>query len=84
MKKLRKRSLVKWDYDSFPKKWKDDNPNLYEEYVFCYLGNIPNMPGHCLCICINIHKNKELHNDDIGRTFVIHPEELIELTEEET
>ena len=71
--RTRQFSLVKYNYDSFPEEWKDKNPNTYENFVFCYLGDIPNMPGHSICQDIKT-----------GRPYVFHIEDIIELTEDET
>jgi hypothetical protein len=73
MKKPRKLSLVKYDYDSNPKEWKEKNPNAYEDYVFCYLGDIPNMPGHSYCLDLKT-----------GKGYPFHTEDIKELTEDET
>jgi hypothetical protein len=72
-------SLVKYDYDSFPEDWKKKNPNIYEGFTFCKIGEIPNMPGHCLCL--RISGNPLTPH---GEIYIFHPEDLIELTEDET
>jgi hypothetical protein len=66
-------TLVKYDYDSFPDDWKKSNPNPYEGVVFAYLGKIVNMPGH-------------VYVQDImtGKSEILHEENLLVLTEEET
>jgi hypothetical protein len=71
--KIRKLSLVKYDYDSLPEQWKKEHTDLYKNQVFCYIGIIPNMPGHSYCQDIKT-----------GKGHIFHPESLKELTEEET
>jgi len=71
--KTRKFSLVKYDWDSFNKAFKKNNSNPHENKVFCYIGDIPNMPGHSFVIDIRT-----------GTPYIFHPENLKELTDDET
>jgi hypothetical protein len=64
--------LVKWDYDSFPKEWKEQNPNPLKGIVFACLGEIEGMKGHSYC-----------QDTKTGKPFVLDTDNLIELTEEE-
>jgi len=75
--KPRKFALVKYDYDSFPENWKKLNPNRYKNQDFCYLGDVPNMPGHSIVITIS-------DNDYCGKPRIFHTEDLKELTNDET
>lgn len=43
---MKKLTLVKYDYDSFQKKWKDENPNPHKGVTFIFLGEITKMDGH--------------------------------------
>ena len=65
-------SLVKWDYDSLPEEWKTANPNKFEGKHFACFGEITKMSGHSLCLEM-----------ETGKPYVLHTNELIELTEEE-
>jgi hypothetical protein len=70
--KPRQFALVKYNWDSFPIEWRERNENKFEGFVFCYLGDIPNMQGHSYVQDINT-----------GLGYIFHPSSLIELTEEE-
>ena len=37
---------MKYNYESLPKKWRDENPNKFEGTVFAFLGNIDKMDNH--------------------------------------
>lgn len=71
-KNIKPLTLVKWDYDSFPKEWKDRNPNKYSGRTFMYFGEINGMPGHSF-----------LQEMKTGKPYVLHTEELIPLEDEE-
>ena len=44
---MKKLTLVKYDWKSFPKKWRKENsPNPHEGVTFIYLGEIQKMNGH--------------------------------------
>ncbi len=66
-------SIVRLDYDSLPQVLAEDydkNFNRNEGYLF--LGEIPNMPGHCAVISSN------------GRTlWGYHTEDFVEINNEE-
>jgi hypothetical protein len=66
-------TLVKYDFDSLPTEWKRTHMNPYEGMTFAYLGKVENMPGH-------------VYVQDIrtGRPTILHEENLVALTEEET
>lgn len=71
---IRQNALVKFDYS-------DMNEHLKEKYVkifgydkvYIFLGEIPQMPGHCIVVSMN--EGKILTG--------YHTENFIELTEEE-
>lgn len=70
-KQPRKLSLVKFDYDSIPKVYHKSYPFLRDK-AYLFLGEIPNMPGHCAVAGQN------------GTVmFGYHTDEFVELTEEE-
>jgi hypothetical protein len=72
-------SLVKFDYENVHADYRDQYP--FEKYdpekvnkgVYLFLGEIVQMPGHC--VLINIRTN-EIHTG-------FHTDNFIELTEEE-
>lgn len=71
MKVPRKLSLVKFDFESLPKKYHDLYP-FEKDKAYLFLGEIPNMPGHCAVA------------EEKGQIrFGFHTENFIELTEEE-
>jgi len=65
-------SLVKYDYDSINKEWKKVNPNPYSNVIFIFLGEIPNMKGHCYVQDINT-----------GKGCILDTDNLVELSEDE-
>jgi hypothetical protein len=69
----RQYSLVKFDFDAYSEEYQKEFQNtfkLYHRYIF--LGEIPNMPGHCIVA------------DDLGRLFVgYHTEDFVEIAEYE-
>jgi hypothetical protein len=71
-KKPRALSLVKYDYNSLPAKWRKNNPNSFDGCVFCYLGPIPNMKGHCY-----------VQDVDSGKSLILHTENMVELNKDE-
>lgn len=71
----RQYSLIKFNYDSFDKKWHKLYLKTFKKNdTLCFFGEIPNMPGHC--IVSNIKTGKFY--------FGYHTENFIELTEDET
>jgi hypothetical protein len=70
-KQPRKLSLVKFDYDSIPTELHKHYP-FVKGKAYLFLGEIPNMPGHCALAESN------------GKVmFGYHTDEFIELTEDE-
>lgn len=68
----RTNSLVKFDYKQMPIEYHKAYP-FAENDVFVFLGEIVNMPGHCIVI-----------NHRTGKIFSgYHSENFIELTEDE-
>lgn len=65
-------SLIKYNYENMPEDWKTHNPHPYPDVTFIYLGEIPNMPGHCYCQDIKT-----------GKGHIFHPADCIVLTEED-
>jgi hypothetical protein len=71
-KKPRKLSLVKFDFDNLPPKFRTAYPfKLGRAYVF--IGEIANMLGHCV---VADHKTGKIYSG-------YHTENFIELSEEE-
>ncbi len=71
-RKPRKLSLVKFDFEGLPKKYWTQYPfQPNESYLF--LGEIPNMNGHCV-----------IGNPDGTVQFGWHTNNFIELTDDET
>lgn len=70
MKKLRKLTLVKYNWKSFPKEWRKGKENPYKDFTFIYIGEIPNMRGHVYCVEIKT-----------GKPYIFHTENIKELTE---
>ena len=70
--KIKKRSIVVYDYESLPQHWKDLNKNLFKDTVFMYLGEVSNMKGHAY-----------LQNIKTGIPTILHIGNLRVLTEEE-
>ena len=67
----RKLSLVKFDFDTIDIKYHSQYPfSRHEHYIF--LGEIPNMNGHCVIG----HKNGAI-------TFGWHTDNFVELTDDE-
>ena len=71
-KRLRQYSLVKFDYKSFDKKFHKLYP-FVENRPYIFLGEIPNMPEHCIVID---HQSGQIHSG-------FHTEDFVELTEDE-
>ena len=70
----RKLSLVKLSPDMDDKFIKKYKYPFHPKDIFIFLGEIPNMPGHCVVI---EHK--------LGRVFsCYHTDNFVELTDEET
>lgn len=47
----RQYSLCRFDFDSFPKDFDVDRAYPFKrEHSYIYLGEIPNMPGHCVVV----------------------------------
>ena len=72
IKMPRKMSLVKFDFDDVPTDYHKSYP-FTKGGAYLFLGEIVNMPGHCVLVC-----------SKTGQTFVgYHTDNFIELTEEE-
>ena len=72
MNKPRNMSLVRFTYGDIPIQDRDDYPFIEGENCI-FLGEIVNMPGHCVVTCIRD-----------GKTYSgYHTFDFIELTEEE-
>lgn len=69
---MKNRTLVKYDYESMPKDWKEKNKNPFKDVTLIYLGEIPNMEGHCY-----------LQNINTGLPAILHVGNIIALTEED-
>ena len=67
----RKLSLVKFDFKTLPKKYHSDYPFRPEDRLI-FLGEIPNMMGHCV-----------LAKEDGTITSGWHTDNFVELTEDE-
>ena len=67
----RKLSLVKFDFDSIDKKYHEQYPFLPSSH-YIFLGEIPNMPGHCV-----------IGKKDGTITWGWHSDNFAELTDEE-
>ena len=67
-------SLVKFDKDDCPEgHWEDYYKDVFEDKVFIYLGEIPNMKWHCSLI-----------ERGTGKLLVgYHTDDFIELTEDD-
>ena len=65
-------TLVKYDYNSLPERWKESNENIYKGMTFVYFGEIPQMPGHSY-----------VQEIKTGKPRVFHTESLLPLTDEE-
>jgi diadenosine tetraphosphate (Ap4A) HIT family hydrolase len=78
MKKLkvktpRQYSLVKFDFESMPIEHHKNYP-FVDGQAYVFLGDIPNMPGHCVVI-----------NSKTNQVYsCYHTDNFIELTEDET
>ena len=70
----RKLSLVKFDYNKMPKKYHKDYLKTFEkDKHYLFIGEIPNMPGHCV-----------ISKEGGVITLGWHTDDFIELTDEET
>jgi hypothetical protein len=68
----RQYALVKFDFDSLPKEYHNSYPFTTND-IYIFLGEIPNMLGHCV-VC----------DYKTGKIFGgYHTDNFIELTEEE-
>lgn len=73
MKKPRKLSLVVFDFENMPKDFHDKYPFQKEQHLI-FLGEIPNMEGHCIVI-----------DNATGKFYSgYHTENFRELTDDET
>lgn len=70
--KIKKLTLVKYDYDKFPEEWKKENPNPFKDMTFMYIGEIENMKGHAYLQCMKT-----------GKPIILHIENIIPLTDDE-
>lgn len=69
---MKKLSLVRYNYDSLPKDFKKETSNPFEYFVFCYLGDIPNMGGHSY-----------VQDIKTGKGYIFHTENLVEINKDE-
>ena len=69
----RQYSLVKFDYSGMTDEWVKEYKKIFDVDIFIYLGEIPNMPGHCVL----------LRHSDGAHFFGYHIENFVELTEDE-
>jgi hypothetical protein len=69
----RKLSLVKWDASRLPRGLRRKYP-FRAGAAYIFLGEIPNMPGHCV---VADHRSGQIYSGH-------HTEQFVELTEEET
>lgn len=67
-----KLTLVKYNYESFPKEWKNRIPNKFEGMDFVFLGEIKNMEGHGY-----------YQHIESGKPYILHIENMVELTEDD-
>lgn len=72
MKKIKEKSLVKYNFDSVPKNWSNKLP-FKKADVFIYLGEIIQMPGHG--IFVN-YKTGKIH-------MGFHIDEFLEIPEKD-
>jgi hypothetical protein len=68
----RQYSLVKFDYESTPVEYHKCYPFKENEH-YIFLGDIPNMPGHCVVVSV---KTGQIYS-------CYHTENFIELTDDE-
>ena len=73
MKTPRKLSLVKFDFGSLPKKFHTQYP-FKPKQVLLFLGEIPNMEGHCV---VMDHKSGELYSGYHVENFQEIPEDEV-------
>jgi hypothetical protein len=72
-KKIRQNALVRFDFESTPEKFHKDYPFTPKDR-FVYLGDIVQMPGHCIVVRLKD-----------GHVFTCyHTDNFTELTEDET
>ena len=69
---MKKLTLVKYNYDSFPETWRKNHPNEFKDVVFIYFGEVVNMPGHVY-----------LQNIKTGKPTILHEESVVALSDEE-
>lgn len=70
---LKELTLVKYDYDSFPKEWKEKNENTHKDKIFIYIGEVNKMKHHVYVQCLksgkpyifDIHNLKELAEEEL-------------------
>lgn len=70
---LKPLTLVKYDYDSFPKEWKDKNKTTHKNKTFIYIGEVNKMKHHGYVQCLksgkpyifDIHNLKELTDEEL-------------------
>lgn len=69
---LKPLTLIKYDYESFPKEWKDKNKNDHKDKTFIYIGEVNKMKHHGYVHCLKS-----------GKPYIFDIHNLKELTEEE-
>lgn len=59
-------SLVYFDFESIPKTYKNEYPFI-KDHPYIFLGEIPNMPGHCVVLD---YTNNEIYSGYHTDNFV--------------
>ena len=73
LKQPRKNSIVKFDFESLPKRFHKKYP-FRPGHSYVFFGEIPNMPGHCI---VADYKTGKIYSG-------YHVENFIELNSDET
>lgn len=70
---IRQNALVKFDYKDLPEEWRVEYPFKKSDEPYIFLGEIVQMPGHCIVVSMKT-----------GKIFSgYHMNNFIELTEDE-
>lgn len=71
---MKQYTLVKFDYSNMPDKWEKEYLEVFDpDKVYIYLGEIVQMPGHCILV--------EMKTGKVISGY--HTDNFIELTEDE-